>query len=68
LVTITATWNGVSQSAGFDLIPPFGVSSVQLANASLFGLFGESPTPAGTFGRCRSSKGKYIPIIRKPRR
>ena len=40
LVTITATWNGVSQSAGFDVIPSFSVSSVQFANASLFGLFG----------------------------
>jgi len=39
-VTITASWNGVNQSAGFNVIPPFTVSSVQLATPSLFGLFG----------------------------
>lgn len=27
-----------------------------------------TPTPTGVFGRCRSRKGKYLPIIRKPRR
>jgi hypothetical protein len=40
LVTITASWNGVNQSAGFNIIPPFSVSSVTFANPSLFGMFG----------------------------
>ncbi len=40
LVTITASLNGVNQSAGFNLIPPFNVSTLKLANPSLFGLFG----------------------------
>ena len=40
LVTISASWNGVNQSAGFNVIPPFSVSSLKLANPSLFGLFG----------------------------
>jgi hypothetical protein len=39
-VTITASWNGVNQSAILDILPPFSVSSVQFANPSLFGLFG----------------------------
>jgi hypothetical protein len=46
-VTITASWNGVNQSASFNVIPAFGVSTLKLASPSLFGLFGGlNTTPA----------------------
>ena len=48
LVTITASWNGVNQSASFNVIPPFSVSSVTFANPSLFGLFGGLNTTSAT--------------------
>lgn len=39
-VSITASWNGVSQIAGFNVIPSVSVSSVALFNPSLYGLLG----------------------------
>src|SRR5882762_9240575 len=39
-VSITASWNGVNQSAGFNVIPSFSFSSVKLLSPSLFGMFG----------------------------
>jgi hypothetical protein len=39
-VSIAASWNGVNQSASFNVLPSFSVSSVKLASPSLFGLFG----------------------------
>ena len=40
LVTITASWNGVNQSATFNVVPAYSVSSVTFENPTLFGWFG----------------------------
>ncbi|MEO8660939.1 MAG: VCBS repeat-containing protein [Bryobacteraceae bacterium] len=40
ILTVTASWNGVNQTATFHLDPPFAVSSVTFAPSSLVGLFG----------------------------
>ncbi|MCU1237737.1 MAG: Alkaline phosphatase [Candidatus Solibacter sp.] len=40
LVTVTASWNGVNQTASFDLVAPFTITSITYQPTSFFGWFG----------------------------
>ena len=47
-VTITASWNGVNQTAGFNVVPAYTLSSIVLASSSNFGWFGGGSGTVGT--------------------